>query len=268
MSAIFNGKRWAATEEEILRTRVRELKDNYGITPRLVTILIGDDPASKLYVNFKKNVAEHIGCQLDLFFSERITRADLIKKIKSFNQDSSIHGIMVQLPLPPALQKSRTQIISTILPAKDVDGLRGNSSFLHPTAQAILTILEEAAHIPADSLIAIVGARGMVGRPLSQALTDRGYSLLSFNHTSDLAELKKADVIVSATGHPKLITADLVKSGVVIVDVGAPQGDVDFAAVSQKASFITPVPGGVGPVTIACLLANLIQAADNTISPQ
>jgi methylenetetrahydrofolate dehydrogenase (NADP+)/methenyltetrahydrofolate cyclohydrolase len=270
MAIIFNGRRWAASEEEILKDKVRDLKQNYNIVPRLATILIGNDPASKLYVNLKKIAAERVGCKLDIFFFEKISSKDLISKIRALNKNKKTHGIMIQMPLPNSLQKSKSKIISAISPQKDVDGLRNDSPFFHPTAKAVIEIAEGCIpqiNAPKSKLtFCVVGARGMVGKPLVKKLKGLGFKTIAcHSQTRDLKhQTLKADILISAAGVPNLIAVDMVKKDAYVIDVGSPKGDVDFNAVSRKAKFITPVPCGVGPVTISCLLENLIFAAYNT----
>lgn len=267
MTVIFNGKRWAQTEEELLINQVRELKENYNLAPCLATVLVGDNPASRLYVNLKKRASERLGCRLDLLYFEKISAQELISQVKTLNQNPEIHGIMVQLPLPKDLAPFKSRILNSISFAKDVDGLRENSPYLHPTAKAVLKILEEATDLSQDNSIAVVGARGMVGAPLVKKLDSLGYrNIIKLNSDSSLSELKKADVIVSATGHPALINGTHLKKGIIAIDVGSPRGDFDFNSVKSKARFLTPVPGGVGPVTICCLLENLLSACQSQLS--
>lgn len=257
---IFNGKKWAELEAGELKNRVLMLKENYQVTPKLVTILVGDDPASKLYAKLKKNKAEEIGVKFVTVYFEDTDKTSLIKLIEKYNIDASVHGIMVQLPLPKSLRIYKEEIIDSIDPKKDVDGLREYSPYVHPTSKAVISIIEQSTGVNMDDTIVVVGSHGMVGKPLVRELTKIGYKVLEANkNTKDLAKItKQGDIVVSAVGKPNLITGEMIKNGAAIVDVGSPKGDFEFESVLKKASFITPVPGGVGPLTIAKLFENLV----------
>jgi methylenetetrahydrofolate dehydrogenase (NADP+)/methenyltetrahydrofolate cyclohydrolase len=185
------------------------------------------------------------------------------------NLDNTVYGIMIQMPLPVSLDEKHDQIVNLINPEKDVDGLREDSSFLHPTSKAVIDILHEAeknsevSQYVKDSplRIVVVGATGMVGKPLVKELNEEGYDVIECNtKTKDLgAETVKGDVVISATGIQSLIKGDMVKENSILIDVGSPKGDFSPVAL-DKSAFYTPVPGGVGPVTIACLLENLVSA--------
>jgi methylenetetrahydrofolate dehydrogenase (NADP+)/methenyltetrahydrofolate cyclohydrolase len=265
-AVIFNGKTWAESEEEILKHQISELKESFGVSPKLVSILVGDDPASRLYTSLKKKAAERVGAKFEIRYFENLADQDtLISLIEKLNEDPKVHGIMIQLPLPEDLKEVTSEIISSISPEKDVDGLRSDSPFLHSTAVAILEIIENVLtnFDKTKTQIVVVGARGMVGRPLIKRLEEDGYKVIKcHSQTKDLKkETLKADILISATGAPNLIKGSMVKRGVFVIDVGSPKADIEFASVSKKARFITPVPGGIGPMTIACLLENLYQAA-------
>lgn len=258
MSIIFDGKTFASQREEKLKEKVRVLKEK-GITPCLASILVGDNQASKLYVGLKKKAAERVGIRLEVF--------DSIDEIERLNKDKSVHGIMIQLPLPPELQDSKFQILDSIAPEKDVDGLRSDTKFLHPTAKAVIDIMNHALSLVTGhrslitdyrplTTVCVIGERGMVGAPLVRELKRLGYTLVTRS--------EEADILVSCTGVPGLIKPEMVKKGAIVIDVGSPRGDVD-PEVKEKAFFITPVPGGVGPVTITCLLENLIVACFSKI---
>jgi methylenetetrahydrofolate dehydrogenase (NADP+)/methenyltetrahydrofolate cyclohydrolase len=263
---IFDGKKFAAEKEATLAVRILGLKAR-GVYPKLASILVGNNSASQLYVNLKKKAAERIGAEVDIYLiKENSKPEDIILLIKTLNEDKTVHGIMVQMPLPGALLNSRLQVINAIKPEKDVDGLKENSSFLHPTSKAVIQIIDEAKkQVPlkdSPCKVVVVGATGMVGRPLVRELKDEKYEVIECNaETSKLKEKTlQGDILVSTTGVPGIIKGNMVKAGAIVVDVGSPKGDVDFAEVSKKASFISPVPGGVGPVTISCLLENLLSA--------
>ncbi len=264
---IFDGRAFAAEKESSLGLRIIGLKAR-GVYPKLASILVGDDPASKLYVNLKKKAAERVGAEVDVYFINMSTKVDdLILLIDTLNTDDAFNGIMIQLPLPGEFAKHEDYIINAIDPKKDVDGLRPGSEFLHPTSKAVMDILHEAEKIlrlsykTRSCTVAVVGATGMVGAPLVKELKAEGYRVYGANEkTTGLGKItKSADVVISATGVPGLIKPGMIKPGAVVIDVGSPKGDVD-PAVSDKAGFFTPVPGGVGPVTISCLLENLISA--------
>lgn len=261
MAIIFDGKAFASQKEKDLKMKVSSLRLQ-GIIPHLSSILIGSDPASRIYVNLKKKAAERIGAELDIYYLNENTKiSEILQLINSLNNDEDIQGIMVQLPLPDSLKPAKYEIINSIFLDKDVDGLRTDSKFLHPTSKAVIEILNEAKRrlrleLKNESCkAAVVGETGMVGVPLVKELKKLGYELIN--------ERNKADVLISCTGKPKLIEESMVKEGAIVIDVGSPKGDVDFNSVSKKAGFITPVPGGVGPVTISCLLENLILACYN-----
>lgn len=267
MARIFDGKAWAASEEVIIKQRITELRENFGIVPKLVSILVGDSQASILYTKLKREAAVRVGARFDIRFFESVDGASVVTDvIHELNGDESVHGIMVQLPLPENIQARTKEVLSKIAPEKDVDGLRDDSYYLHPTSKAIHDIIEGVTS--KDALVVVVGASGMVGRPLVAALESEGYKIIPCDiKTKDLqSETLKGDVIVSATGVPGLITGNMVREKAVVIDTGSPKGDVLFDEVAKKAGFITPVPGGVGPVTITALLSNLVLAAESTVT--
>ena len=262
MAAIFDGRRWAKTEEQILMQKVSELKESFGVIPRLAVILIGSDPASKLYVGLKEKAAKRIGCRFDLVYYEDISSEALISKINSLNADPKIHGIVLQLPIPKELLDSKHLLLNTIAPEKDIDGLTRDSPYTPATVKAIFEIIEIID--PAQgALFVVVGDRGMVGKPLVKSLENQGLIVEGCNSsTSDLKnKTLKADILITATGTNGLIRGDMVKKGAFVIDVGSPKGDVEIESVAPKAKFLTPVPGGVGPVTITKLLESLLTAA-------
>jgi methylenetetrahydrofolate dehydrogenase (NADP+)/methenyltetrahydrofolate cyclohydrolase len=262
-SIIFDGKAFAAEKEISLGMRVLGLKAR-GIYPKLASIIVGNNPASELYVNLKKRAAENIGAEVDIYFIKEISKVDdLILLIDTLNVDETVNGIMIQLPLPPAMSKFKDRIIESIDPKKDVDGLRIDSQFLHPTSKAVIDILKfaEKGLKVQPKTVCVVGATGMVGTPLVKELKTEGYKVIECDtKTTELRGYTlQGDVVISTTGTPGLIKSDMIKKDTIVIDVGSPKGDVE-TSVSEKASFITPVPGGVGPVTISSLLENLISA--------
>ena len=261
---IFDGKAFSETKKEELKIVINGLRSR-GTIPHLASILIGNDPASRLYVGLKKKAAEALGAELDPYYlPESVKLSDILMLIDSLNTDNNVQGIMIQLPIPGELGKCKNEIIKAIGSQKDIDGLRSDSPFIHPTSKAAIDILHEAENelkIVKKGTVAVVGSTGMVGAPLVKELKNEGYKVLECDReTKDLGEqTSQADIVISATGNPGLIMGDMVKDGAILIDVGSPKGDFSPVAL-DKSSFFTPVPGGVGPVTIACLLENLIDA--------
>lgn len=247
---IFDGK--AASQEILTDLKTRIHTDKLDL--QLATILVGEDKASKIYTDLKKKAAESIGIKMDVYeFSEETSPEKIKNKILDLNSDQDINGIMIQLPLPKNFNKEK--IVQLIKPEKDVDGLRTDSKFLPATVRAVLTILEKANAL--NKKTAVVGVKGTVGRGLvksSQITVHRGFDM-----GDDLKNLNAYDVIISATGVADLIKPEMIKEGVVLIDVGAPKPEFNEGCY-KKASFYTPVPGGVGPMTIASLLQNLVEA--------
>lgn len=262
-SVIFDGKAFAAEKENSLGIRVLGLKAR-GVYPKLASILVGNSPASELYVNLKKKAAERIGAEVDIYYITAHSKVDdLVLLIDTLNTDENVHGIMIQLPLPEPMSKFKDRIIESIDPKKDVDGLKKDSPFLHPTSKAVIDILkfaEKGLDIHPE-IVCVVGATGMVGTPLVKELKIEKYKVIECDTKTDTLKglTLQGDVIVSTTGVPGLIKSEMVKEGAITIDVGSPHGDID-SEVSKKTSFFTPVPGGVGPVTISSLLENLINA--------
>lgn len=261
---IFDGRKFAEEKEEKLAKKVLDLKSR-GIYPHLASIIVGNNPASEMYVGMKKKRAEAIGIQVSVYtVSEKEKKEEVVKLIEFLNSDPDFTGIMIQLPIPGELSKHEDEFIDLIDSQKDVDGLKKETKFLHPTSKAVLEIMTYAlslstVHNPPFT-VTVVGATGMVGKPLTEKLKVNGYKVISCNSkTKDLKmETLKANIVVSTVGIPNLIKADMIQKDAIVIDVGSPKGDVDFENVKNIASFITPVPGGVGPVTISCLLENLI----------
>lgn len=271
MAIIFDGKAFALQKNEVLKKKVLDLNTKKKF-PHLASIVIGDNPASKLYVNLKKKAGEAIGIQVDIYYiSEYTKKEDVLTLIKTLNVDNKFSGIMVQLPMPGELTKHKVEIINTIDPSKDVDGLREDSVFIHPTSKAAIEILNYAKNLPdikklSVKKICVVGSTGMVGKPLVQELQREGYEVLECDsQTKNIKDITLfCDVVISATGVEGLIKKNVLKKDVVVIDIGSPKGDFE-KKVSDIASFMTPVPGGVGPVTISCLLDNLILAVEKYI---
>ncbi|MCX5864614.1 MAG: bifunctional methylenetetrahydrofolate dehydrogenase/methenyltetrahydrofolate cyclohydrolase FolD [Deltaproteobacteria bacterium] len=292
MSAkIISGTEVAKTIREELKTEVMELKEKHDIVPGLVTILVGEDPASQSYVSAKNKTAHALGIH-----SEQVTlpadtnEQDLLAIVEKYNKDKNIHGILVQLPLPKHINE--TNVLYAIDPAKDVDGFHpvnvgkmvvGEECFLPCTPHGILELLTRSGVETSGAEVVVIGRSNIVGKPIANLMLQKrkgGNATVTLCHTrtKDMAaHCKRADIIIAAVGVPKMVTADMVKDGVVIIDVGVNRigktaegkailaGDVDFDAVKEKASYITPVPGGVGPMTITMLMKNTVQAARQTV---
>jgi len=277
--------------EEITK-EIEELKEKQGVTPGLATILVGDDPGSKVYVGQKEKACNNLG-----IYSERTdipadtSEADLLDMVKKFNNDPKIHGILVQLPLPKHIDAER--VIYAIDPDKDVDCFHpvnvgklmiGAGVFLPCTPHGIVELLRRSNIATEGKHVVVVGRSNIVGKPMANLMLQPppgGNATVTLCHTGtkDLAAFTKmADILIVAVGRPKTITADMVKEGVVVIDVGVNRigkteegkailaGDVDFEAVQEKAAAITPVPGGVGPMTITMLMKNTVVAAKATIA--
>jgi methylenetetrahydrofolate dehydrogenase (NADP+)/methenyltetrahydrofolate cyclohydrolase len=278
MATIINGKQISKDIEKELKEDVKKLKE-MGTEPGLAVILVGDNPASKTYVRAKERACKRIGINSKkINYDTSITQKELLEKINELNNDDTVHGILVQLPLPDHIDSDL--IIDTISPEKDVDGfhpinigkmfLNDTDGFWSCTPYGVLEMLDRY-EIDVEGMEAvIVGASNIVGKPMQTMLVNReATTTLCHIKTKDLAmHTKKADLIVVAVGKPNLITADMVKDDVVVIDVGINRlddgslvGDVDYDEVSKKASAITPVPGGVGPMTIAMLMKNTIKSA-------
>jgi len=265
MTFVFDGRGKAQEKGKLLSRLIRER----GLKPYLVSILVGNDTSSRLFLKLKKKFGEKIGCKVKiLHFAETKDARFLIEKIKELNANPKVHGIMLQLPLPANfLAAQRDEILESIDLAKDVDGLRANSPFLPPVVKAVILALRDASFYLAsikDLTIAVVGGWGFEGRRISQALSEMGYKVERFGR-EDKENLKKIlpkfDVVISVTGEEGLINGEMVKKGSVVIDVGSPKGDVRADEVYGKSSFLSKVPGGIGPLTIFFLFENLVQAA-------
>ncbi len=274
---LLDGKVMAAELEDELKKRVDALKAK-DYTPGLTVILVGDDPASQTYVSNKEKACERLGIRSrTLRMPADTTQQALEEAIRKENADPSVNGILVQLPLPRHLDSDRA--LELILPQKDVDGFhdinagrlsRGLDCVVACTPKGALHMLKRAGIPIAGKEAVVVGRSNIVGKPMALLLLQENATVtICHSRTQDLpAHTRRADILVAAIGKPRFITADMVKDGAVVVDVGINRvdgklcGDVDFDAVSQKASYITPVPGGVGKMTIAMLMDNTVSAAE------
>jgi len=284
---ILDGKAIAQDIRAELKARVAELKKQ-GIVPGLGVLLVGDDPASRSYVTAKERACEETGLySREIKLPATASHKEILDVVNAFNADKQIDGILVQLPLPDSSMEQ--SVIEAINPDKDVDGFHpvnvgrmmlGLPSFLPCTPHGVLQILKRSGIKTDGAHVVVIGRSNIVGRPLVNLLSQKselGNATVTMCHTrsKNMAELtRQADIIVAAVGRPNTVTADMVKPGAVVIDVGVNRvtdatakagfrlkGDVDFEAVAQKASAITPVPGGVGPMTITMLLANTVESA-------
>lgn len=289
MATIIDGRALAKEMREEIRREAESFHGETGVRPGLATVLVGDDPASHQYVRMKGKAADQAG-----FHSQQITlpgdtpHAELLGLVEGLNADPAIHGILVQLPLPAQIDED--EIIQAIDPAKDVDGFHpinvgrlaiGDEDILAPcTPAGIVEMLVRYGYDPSGKHVVVVGRSNIVGKPLSLLLLRKGRGgnatvTVAHSRTRDLGALTRdADIVVAAVGRPDTITPDMVKEGVVVIDVGSNRiddpadergyrwvGDVDYDGVSEVAEAITPVPGGVGPMTITMLLQNTLEAA-------
>ena len=282
MAAKFlEGKLFAAKIREEAGRRASELKEKTGVTPGLAVIIVGENPASQVYVRNKHKACTELGFHSEsVELPEDTTREQLLAEIKRLNNAPEIHGILVQLPLPKALQKYESEVLEAISPLKDVDGFHpvnvgrlvtGQKALVPCTPNGCIKMLELAG-IPIEGANAVViGRSNIVGKPMLNLLLSRNATVtICHSRTKNLAEVtSKADILVAAVGKPGFVTADMVKPGATVIDVGinriAPKklvGDVDFEAVKEVAGAITPVPGGVGLLTIAMLMMNTVDAAE------
>ncbi|CAJ49268.1 bifunctional methylenetetrahydrofolate dehydrogenase/methenyltetrahydrofolate cyclohydrolase FolD [Bordetella avium] len=255
-----------------------------GVRPGLAVVLVGEDPASQVYVRNKVAACEKAGLHsVKEQYPADLSEADLLARIDALNRDPSIHGILVQLPLPAHLDSHK--VIEAIAPEKDVDGfhisnagllMTGQPLFRPCTPYGVMKMLESEGVTLRGAEAVVVGASNIVGKPMAMLLLAAGATVTICNSkTRDLAaQTRRADVLVVATGRPRMITGDMIKPGAVVIDVGINRGDdgklcgdVDFASAQQVAGAITPVPGGVGPMTIAMLMVNTLQAAERTLTP-
>ncbi len=278
MGKILNGKELALKLNLELKNKISSVIKTSGITPKLAAVLVGDDPASKLYINIKRKTCSEIGIGSILVdLDKNITKSKLLDEIEKLNKDKSVHGILLQLPLPRDLRLYTSEFIEQIDPIKDVDGLhpinRGklfdyNEDFVPCTPKGIITLLEHYNVEIQGKNVVIINRSNLVGKPLIFMLLKRNATVtVCHSYTKNLdGYTKKADILIVAVGKSKFITKEKVKEGVVIIDVGISRengklsGDVDFEGVFDKCSWITPNPGGVGPMTVSFLLQNTFNA--------
>ena len=280
MTQIIDGKKISQEIKDELKEKVAGFKSQ-GIEVSLAVILVGNDPASQVYVGNKKKACEYIGIKsLSYELPEDTSESELLELIDRLNKDDSVNGILVQLPLPKGIDEEK--VLNAISPLKDVDGFHpmnvgalciGKEGFVSCTPAGIIELLKRSGIEIAGKECVVVGRSNIVGKPMSLLLLrENGTVTIAHSKTKDLKEVtKRADILVVAIGKPKFITADYVKEGAVVIDVGIHRneanklcGDVDYESVAPKCSAITPVPGGVGPMTIAMLMNNCIHSLELT----
>ncbi len=281
MAELIDGKELAKKIRKSLKKEVEVLKEK-GVIPKLAVIMVGNDPASQVYVKNKSKACEKTGIAFEEYlFDASITEEELTKTIEKLNNDQSVHGILVQCPIPKHINTNRT--LRAISPNKDVDGFHpvnvgnlsiGEESFISCTPYGIVKMLEEYNIEVEGKNAVILGRSNIVGKPLIQCMLNKNATVtVCHSKTKNIEEItKNADILIAAIGKPKFVKESMVKDGAVVIDVGINRledgrivGDVDFENVEKKASFITPVPGGVGPMTIAMLLSNVVKSAKNTL---
>ncbi len=269
---IFNGYKLSLEKEKRLKKKFQQLsKAKQGM--KLVDILVGNDQASRIYAGLKRRVARGIGINFEVVKTpSAVNSQELIDLVKKLNRNNKVAGIMFQLPLPGRLKLNQEKIIDAIKPDKDVDCLTsynlgrlllGQPLVLPATARAIWQILMVAVGDEKSILgkkVVVVGRSNIVGKPITLLLVNKGATVtVCHRRTRDLANCTRgAEILISATGQPDLITKRMVKNGSIVIDVGSPRSDTDFDQIKDKVAFITPVPGGVGPVTVTCLLENFL----------
>ena len=285
---VIDGKKIADEVRSELKPRLAKLTER-GIVPGLAAIIVGEDPASKLYVKMKGKASEEMGlAQWTIELPENVSEPDLLREVGRLNQDTKVHGILVQQPLPAHIRVDAA--VSAVSPLKDVDCfhpvnvglvLIGRPRFAPATPAGVIELLIRSGYDPSGRDVVILGRSNIVGKPLAALLMQKAPGAnatvtIAHSATKDLAaHTRRAEILIAAIGSPRFVTADMVRSGVVVIDVGINRvadptsktgfgtvGDVDFDAVRKKATAISPVPGGVGPMTIAMLLSNTVRAAE------
>lgn len=278
MANLINGKEVSAAVKLRVKNQTEELIEKSGITPGLAVVIVGNDPASRVYVNSKKKACAEVGFNsYEYALPEDTTQQELLELVEKLNNDSKVNGILCQLPLPKQIDENA--IINAIRPEKDVDAFHpfnvgkimiGEFAFLPCTPAGVMELIDSTGVEVSGKNCVVIGRSNIVGKPMSMLLLHRsGTVTICHSKTQNLTEIcQNADILVAAVGRANFVTADMVKEGAVVIDVGMNRlengklcGDVDFNEVEKKASFITPVPGGVGPMTIAMLMQNTLTAA-------
>ncbi len=277
MAIVISGKKLSQQKRDYMKNEVIELEKKYGKKPNLAVILVGDDPASASYVKGKEQACIEIGIgNITLRKPATISEAELLKMIDDLNADDTVDGILVQLPLPKHINSSK--VINRINPSKDVDGFHPQNvaslylkedGIIPCTPKGIVEVLDSKNIQIEGKRVVVIGRSNIVGQPVAKLLLDRNATVtIAHSKTADLASVtKEADILIAAVGKPLFVKENMVKDGAVVIDVGVNRnnetgklcGDVDFDNVEPKASYITKVPGGIGPMTITCLLENTIE---------
>ena len=290
MATIIDGKAFAASFRKQLKETIADFKQKYNIIPTLAVILVGHNPASEVYVANKGKACREVGMEaLDIKLPETVTQAELIAKIDELNKDPKINGILVQLPLPSHINENI--VLNTVDHKKDVDGFNitntgklatGQDGMVPCTPLGCIMLLRSVVTDLAGKHAIVIGRSNIVGKPMAQLLLKENCTVtIAHSKSKNLIDLcRQAHIVIAAIGKPEIVKSDWIKDGAIVIDVGINRialsdgstqlvGDVAFAEVEQKARAITPVPGGVGPMTIACLLANTLKAAciQNNIDP-
>ena len=277
MAEIIDGKELAKKVRKELKKDVEELKAK-GINPKLAVIMVGNDPGSTVYVRNKSKACEKVGIEFEEFlFDEKTEESELLELIDKLNADDTVHGILLQCPVPKHIDVNKA--FRRISPNKDVDGFNpinvgnltiGEDAFISCTPYGVVKMFEEYNIETEGKRAVILGRSNIVGKPMIQCMLNKNSTVtVCHSRTQNIGEvIKEADIVIAAIGKPNFVKADMVKDGAVVIDVGINRledgtitGDVDYEKVAEKASFITPVPGGVGPMTIAMLLNNVVKAA-------
>lgn len=280
MAVILDGKKIAGEIRQEIKKETEKILKEKKIQPGLAVIIVGDDPASAIYVRNKEKAAQEVGFHSVIKrMSAETSQEELLAVVDELNNDKNIHGMIVQLPLPKDLNEK--EVINRIDPAKDVDGLHpssigaltiGDKGLVSCTPKGCLRLIKETGVEISGKKAVVVGRSNMVGKPAALLLLQENATVtICHSRTKDLKkELADADIVIAAVGLPNLVTGDMIKEGAVVIDVGINRsedgklcGDVEFSSASEKAGFITPVPGGVGPMTIAMLLSNTLEAFNN-----
>lgn len=282
MAKILDGKAVSQRVKNALKEETEKFIEKYGIKPGLAVVIVGDDPASRVYVNSKKKACAEIGYYSEEHaLPESTTEDELLSLVEKLNGDEKIHGILVQLPLPKHIDEEK--IINAINPKKDVDAFHpvnvgkimiGNFDFLPCTPAGVMELIDDAGIDLTGKNCVVVGRSNIVGKPQAMLLLHKNATVtICHSKTKNIKEItRNADVLVAAVGRAQMFDGDYIKDGAVVIDVGMNRlenkklvGDVDFESAEKKASYITPVPGGVGPMTIAMLMKNTLTAAKNAV---
>jgi methylenetetrahydrofolate dehydrogenase (NADP+)/methenyltetrahydrofolate cyclohydrolase len=275
---VFDGRKFTKEQKIKLKDLSERWQTEHRRKPKVAFVLVGKNPSSELYVKQKQKLAQELSVEVLIKrIVENKTKEEIKKKITKFSEDAFIDGITVQLPLPEGLKEGTQEILDAIALKKDIDGLttasfdllkENKALFMPAVTRAVLEVMDTYKIKPTEGVFAVVGAKGWVGKRMALVLKNNGAEVLEIDLGTEekLQDLRKADTVISCTGSPGIIMGDYLKNGVkafdlgvMIVEKGEPKGDLDFESVKEKASFITPVPGGIGPVTVASLFANLLE---------